>query len=431
MHPSSRSARVPDLRACGWGVGAGPSLEPARSCASSRRVVRRGALLVAVVGALALTGAASASQGGLLVGAAEDGGKEPTLAMAKTKMDLAKLAGLDAIRLTAPWRRGETAPPDPQLQSLKNAVDAADLDGIVVYLSVFPSGSSQTPRTGSERAAFASFAASLATGLPSVQRFIVGNEPNLNRFWLPQFGRDGSDVAAPAYEKTLALAYDALKQVSPTLSVIGGGLSPRGNDSVLSRKHSPTTFIEDLGRAYRKSHRTRPIMDAFSLHPYEDNSSIPPSFTHPHTTTISLADYPKLVRLLANAFGGTAQPGAGLPIVYDEFGVQSLIPGRKRSEYDGRAPRTDRPVSEATQSVYYLEALALAACQPTVQSLLFFHVSDEPDLDRWQSGLYYTDDTPKTSLPAVQRGIDLLREAGGRACSVAAVRAFTKRAIGG
>jgi hypothetical protein len=264
-----------------------------------------------------------------------------------------------------------------------------------------------------------------------VQRFIVGNEPNLNRFWLPQFGRDGSDVAAPAYERTLALTYDALKQFSPTLNVIGGGLSPRGNDSVLSRKHSPTTFIEDIGRAYRKSHRTRPIMDAFSLHPYEDNSSIPPSFTHPHTTTISLADYPKLVRLLANAFGGTAQPGAGLPIVYDEFGVQSLIPARKRSEYDGRAPRTDRPVSEATQSVYYLEALALAACQPTVQSLLFFHVSDEPDLDRWQSGLYYTDDTPKTSLPAVQRGIDLLREAGGRACSVAAVRAFTKRAIGG
>ena len=165
--------------------------------------------------------------------------------------------------------------------------------------------------------------------------------------------------------------------------------------------------------------------------PYEDNSSIPPSFTHPHTTTISLADYPKLVRLLAKAFGGTAQAGAGLPIVYDEFGVQSRIPARKRSEYDGRAPRTDRPVTEATQSVYYLEALALAACQPTVQSLLFFHVSDEPDLDRWQSGLYYTDDTPKTSLSAVQRGIDLLREAGVRACSAAAVQAFTKRAIGG
>ena len=264
-----------------------------------------------------------------------------------------------------------------------------------------------------------------------MQRFIVGNEPNLNRFWLPQFGLDGSDVAAPAYEKTLALTYDALKQVSPTLSVIGGGLSPRGNDSVLSCKHSPTTFIEDIGRAYRKSHRTRPIMDAFSLHPYEDNSSIPPSFTHPHSTTISLADYPKLVRLLKNAFGGTAQPGAKLPIVYDEFGVQSRIPAVKRPEYDGRMPPTDKPVTEATQSVYYLTALALAACQPTVEALLFFHVSDEPDLDRWQSGLYYTDDTPKSSLPAVRRGIDLLREAGMQVCTGAAVQSFTQRAIGG
>ncbi|HEX3454143.1 MAG TPA: hypothetical protein VHS03_05920, partial [Gaiellaceae bacterium] len=67
---------------------------------------------------------------GMLVGAAEDAAKAPTLAEAKTKMDLAKLAGLDAIRLTEQWRRGETAPQAADLQSLQNAVDAADLDGI-------------------------------------------------------------------------------------------------------------------------------------------------------------------------------------------------------------------------------------------------------------------------------------------------------------
>jgi hypothetical protein len=264
-----------------------------------------------------------------------------------------------------------------------------------------------------------------------VRRFIVGNEPNLNRFWLPQFRRDGSDIGATAYEQTLALTYDALKQASPSATVIGGALSPRGNDSIMSRKHSPTTFIRDLGRTYRASGRKRPIMDAFSLHPYEDNSSIPPSFRHPHTTTISLADYPKLVRLLGKAFGGTAQPGTKLPVVYDEFGVQSRIPAPKRLEYDGATPRSDRPVTEATQSVFYLEALALAACQPTVEALLIFHVSDEPDLDRWQSGLYYTDDTPKTSLATVRRGIDLLQADGVRACTPAAVQAFTSRAATG
>jgi hypothetical protein len=284
-----------------------------------------------------------------------------------------------------------------------------------------------TPLTAAARADFVSYAVALARALPTVQRFIVGNEPNLNRFWLPQFSKRGVDVAAPAYEAMLAQAYDALKAVSPSITVIGGALSPRGNDSVLSRKHSPTTFIHDLGLAYRRSGRTRPIMDAFSLHPYLDNSSVPPSFAHPRTTTISLADYPKLVALLGRAFDGTAQTGSTLPIVYDEFGVQSRIPLSKTAVYTGLAPRTDRPVTEAIQGSYYAEALALAACQPTVTALLIFHVSDESNLDRWQSGLFYADDTPKSSLPVVQRAIRTLAAIRSPNCSASGIRAFAAR----
>jgi hypothetical protein len=33
--------------------------------------------------------------------------------------------------------------------------------------------------------------------------------------------------------------------------------------------------------------------------------------------------------------------------------------------------------------------------------LLFFHVSDEPQLERLQTGVYYADDTPKASLERV------------------------------
>jgi hypothetical protein len=389
-------------------------------------VGRLGALAAAAVAALAVPAVAQASQG-MLVGAAEDAAKAPTLAQAKVKMDLAKLAGLDAIRLTAQWRTGQTAPQSSELAGLRNAVDAADLDGIAVYLSVYPCGSSMTPRTASARSDFATFAASLATALPTVHRFIVGNEPNLNRFWMPQFAAGGGDVAAPAYEAMLAQTYDALKAASPTATVIGGALSPRGNDSILSKKHSPTTFVADLGRAYRRSGRTRPIMDAFSLHPYEDNSSVPPSFVHPRSTTISLADYPKLVGLLGKAFDGTAQAGSTLPIVYDEFGVQSRIPATKARVYEGYKPPSERPVAEALQGAYYAEALALAACQPTVSTFLIFHVSDEADLDRWQSGVFYADDTPKPSLAVVQNAISELRagklddcRAGGAATSARA-----------
>jgi len=388
--------------------------------------VGRLAALAAAVAVLAAPGAAQAS-GRISVGAAEDAAKQPTLLMAKTKMDLAKLAGMDAIRLTAQWRRGETAPAAWELASLQNAVNAADLDGVTVYLSVYPAGSSQTPLTAAARADFVSYATSLAKALPTVTRFIVGNEPNLNRFWMPQFSNRGVDVGAPAYERLLAQTYDALKAVSPALTVIGGAVSPRGNDSILSKKHSPTTFIRDLGLAYRNTRRTLPIMDEFSLHPYEDNSSVPPDFAHPRTTTISLADYPKLVKLLGDAFDGTAQPGSSLPIVYDEFGVQSRIPASKAAIYEGVEPRSIRPVSEATQGSYYAEALAMAACQPTVTAILLFHVSDEPDLDRWHSGVFYADDTPKSSLPVVQRAIQALRTDGVPSCTTAGARAFAAR----
>ena len=43
----------------------------------------------------------------------------------------------------------------------------------------------------------------------------------------------------------------------------------------------------------------------------------------------------------------------------------------------------------------------MAYCQKNVIGLLMFHVSDEPDLVAWQSGMFYADDTPKASLHAV------------------------------
>jgi hypothetical protein len=68
--------------------------------------------------------------------------------------------------------------------------------------------------------------------------------------------------------------------------------------------------------------------------------------------------------------------------------------------------RRESSVPESVQARTYREALMLATCQPTVVGLLFFHVSDEPDLAAWQSGLFYADDTPKSSLPAVRAAIN-------------------------
>src|SRR4029077_11023452 len=59
-------------------------------------------------------------------------------------------------------------------------------------------------------------------------------------------------------------------------------------------------------------------------------------------------------------------------------------------------------ITEARQAAYYRQAFALAACQPTVAGLLIFHVADERDARAWQSGVYYRNGTPKSSLSKVR-----------------------------
>src|SRR5205807_5760664 len=70
----------------------------------------------------------------------------------------------------------------------------------------------------------------------------------------------------------------------------------------------------------------------------------------------------------------------------------------KASLYTGRElTDTVKPVDEQTQAQFYRQAIGIAFCQPTVSSFFVFHAFDESDLDRWQSGVYYADGTPKPS----------------------------------
>jgi hypothetical protein len=247
--------------------------------------------------------------------------------------------------------------------------------------------------------------------VPEIRDVIVGNEPNLNRFWLPQFGPSGEDAAAPAYLQLLAQTYDALKEVSADVLVYGGALSPRGIDRPGSGRdtHSPTTFLRDLGDAYRASGRETPVMDALAIHPYPESSQVPPDRPHPNTTSIGLADYEKLVRLLGEAFGGTAQPARELPILYAELGVETTIPPGKAALYAGEEPAAT--VDEERQGLYYRRAIQIAACAPNVVGLLLFHSHDEPALSGWQSGVYYVDGSEKASLDTVRDAAVAVREA--------------------
>ena len=376
---------------------------------------------IAVLGAVFVFATAVPARAGtrsLPVGASESASLIPDNVVAKARMDLAVLAGLTVIEVRADWNRGKTAPTVDELASFQASALAAQLDAVRLIVAVNTGFSRQTPVSPADRAQFAQYVASLAQSLPYVRDFIVGNEPNLNMFWMPQFDKRGRDLAAPAYEALLAQSYDALKAVSPQINVIGGAISPRGADraSSVRQTHSPTTFLRDLGAAYRKSRRTLPIMDMLAIHPYGESSKTPPTTLHPKSTSISIADYPKLVKLLRDAFAGTAQRGAKLPILYGEYGVQTQIPTDKLGVYTNLGvPTAGDAVSESMQGAYYTRAVKLAYCQPTVAGMLFFHVSDEPDLDRWQSGLFYADDTPKSDLAQVKT-VAQAAEAGTLTC---------------
>ena len=143
-------------------------------------------------------------------------------------------------------------------------------------------------------------------------------------------------------------------------------------------------------------------MDAFSLHVYGESPRVPPTLRHPHTTSLGIADYPKLVRLLGRAFDGTAQPGSKLPVLYAEYGVETTDPAGQGSclhrERGGRAGRRRRRRRATTPR----RSASRGGSRPS-QAIYIFHVVDETRLEGLQSGVRYADGTPKASLEAVRR----------------------------
>ncbi len=157
---------------------------------------------------------------------------------------------------------------------------------------------------------FASYVGVLASIYPQVRQFVIGNEPNQPAFWRPQFDVSGNNASAAAFGPYLAAAYDILKGVDPTISVLGVGLSPRGNDRPDAKNNvstSPVRFLRSLGAWYRRSGRTRPLMDGFSFHPYP-NAATDPLERGYQWPNAGFANLDRMKQALWDAFEGTAQP---------------------------------------------------------------------------------------------------------------------------
>jgi hypothetical protein len=302
---------------------------------------------------------------------------------------------------------------------LDRAISNATAAGLRVVLAVYPYPPRELEAGLSSPAVFASYVGVLASIYPQVDEFIVGNEPNQPAFWRPQFDAAGQNASAAAFGPYLAAAYDTLKAVNPKIEVVGVGLSPRGNDRPNARSNistSPVRFLRALGGWYRRSGRTRPLMDAFSFHPYPNKATDPldRGYAWPDA---GFANLDRIKQALWDAFHGTAQPTTmdGLTLHLDEVGWQvdtTGLPGYRGVE---NVPVTD----EATQAAIYGQLVRAADCDPDVAEVSFFGFRDDGLRTGFQAGLLRADGSARAAAATVEAAI---AEAAVRACAGAEVR---------
>jgi hypothetical protein len=371
-------------------------------------------LLAFACAALALAGSARTATA---VGVSEDRGKETDAAgFFATLQDV----GLTENRISIVWNPAQPTV-IPQEQNIQSWLPLAQVAGVKIVFAISSKNARDFTSTSGSVAAFAGFLQEVAQAFPQVKDYVIGNEPNQPYFWLPQFGTDGKPLSAAAYEPVLAQSYDALKAVDPTINVIGIGLSPRGNDNPNAKSNisrSPVRFLHDLGVAYRKSGRTKPLMDELAYHPYPaHNTDLPQTgYTWPNA---GLPNLDRIKQAVWDAFNGTAQPtfketgktafSPPLTLDLDELGWQVAVLPQLAGLYTGTENMPT--IDEATQATYYTESIQSAECDPSVDSLSFFLLTDEPDLSRWQSGLERVNGDNRASYDAVKQTI---HDTGGK-----------------
>ena len=321
-------------------------------------------LAVAIAAALLVATAANASPY-VRYGVQDDAWLEYGPGTLDDRLDELVSFGVDVVRVNVSWSQTEPRPGVYDWTRTDALLEGLHSRGIAPLLTLYGTprwANGGLPDNWAPRSStsFAAFARRVATRYPYVRLWTIWNEPNQRRWLRPT-------TPATYVTKLLNPAYAAIHAVSPGSQVAGGVTAPRGATGGVS----PVDWIDGMAKAHAR-------LDAYAHNPYPlRRGETPTSGGCDHCTTITMATLPRLLVHVRNAFGTRTR------IWLTEYGYQTNPP----DHYLG--------VSYAAQARYMSEAALRAYEAPRVDILIHYLVQDEPDVARWQSGIFTASELPK------------------------------------
>jgi hypothetical protein len=211
---------------------------------------------------------------------------------------------------------------------------------------------------------------------PRARHIEVWNEPNLSRYFVPQFDKRGRSVAPQNYMRLVKAAYTQAKAANPRAVVIAGVGGPKSQTKrrapLVDQGHGALDWIRAIAKNRRMAR-----FDAFSQHIYPAQP--------PKNRRVVFPNWASITPMLREI--DRIRPGLKLYIT--EAGYTTK-----------RTPIRTSSVTEAQQATYLRHMMNLPAVRSNrVPVVIWFNMQDNP---LWPAGLYREDGSAKPSLAVFQ-----------------------------
>ncbi len=309
------------------------------------------------------------------------------------RLDLLQRLGADVVRFSIHWNDVAATQPQRALSAndpayrwgvydtVLNGLRARGITPVVTLLGTpgWANGGARPNVAPTSGRSFGDFAYAAAKRYSFVREWTVWNEPNQ---------RLGLSNPSPRLYVTRLLnpAYAAIHRANPRAIVAGGVTAPRGNTGGVG----PLAWIRGMKAAHAR-------LDAYAHHPYPSRPGIETPFRGACAScdTITMANLDRLLREVRRDFGAK-------PVWLTEYGYQTNPPDRILG------------VSPALQAAYIGQSSLRAYREPGVTMLINFLVRDEPELGRFQSGLFTVSGKAKPAASAFPFPLAQVTRSGSR-----------------